>query len=75
MTLSSTTIRRTAVLALTILLAGCGGFTAVDIGGTVSGLASPGLVLRNGTDSVSPAAGATTFVFPVQVEIRAPALA
>ena len=72
MTPCSTTICRTAAVALTILLAGCGGFTAVDIGGTVSGLASTGLVLKNGTDSVSPAVGATTFVFPMQVAIRAP---
>lgn len=72
MTFCSIIIRRTAALAATALLAGCGGFTAVDIGGTVSGLTSTGLMLRNGTDSVSPAAGATTFVFPVQVAIRAP---
>ena len=33
------------------------------LGGTISGLPSTGLVLANGTDTLSPAAGATTFVF------------
>ena len=37
------------------------------IGGTISGLTATGLVLANGTDTVSPAANATTFVFPTAV--------
>ncbi len=37
------------------------------IGGTISGLTATGLVLANGSDTVSPAANATTFVFPTAV--------
>lgn len=53
-------------------LASCGGFTSVDVGGTISGLTGTGLVLANGASTVSPAPGATTFVFPDKVAIRAP---
>lgn len=77
MTFYSTNVRRTVALVLASLLAslsGCGGFTAVDVGGTISGLTGTGLVLNNGTDVVKPAVGATTFVFPTQVAIRAPYL-
>jgi hypothetical protein len=38
-----------------------------QIGGTISGLTAAGLVLANGSDSVSPAAGATSFVFSTAV--------
>ena len=34
-----------------------------SIGGTITGLTAGGLVLANGTDTVSPAAGAMTFTF------------
>jgi len=34
------------------------------IGGTISGLTQGGLMLANGADNVSPAANATSFVFP-----------
>jgi len=37
------------------------------LGGTISGLPSAGLVLSNGTDTVSPAAGAQSFTFAVPV--------
>jgi hypothetical protein len=37
------------------------------LGGTISGLPSTGLVLANGSDTVSPAAGALTFTFAVPV--------
>ena len=36
---------------------------AFHVGGTLSGLTAPGLILANGTDTVSPAASATTFIF------------
>ncbi|GAC1406005.1 MAG: hypothetical protein NVSMB6_01500 [Burkholderiaceae bacterium] len=70
-----TTRRGGAMLALatvSVLTAGCGGFTSVDVGGTIEGLTAPGLILANGDDKVSPAPGAKTFVFPTQVSIRAP---
>jgi hypothetical protein len=57
--------------AAVMLLAACGGYTAVDVGGTITGLTGSGLVLsNNGTSTVAPAPNATTFVFPQQVEIR-----
>ena len=68
-------VRRAAVLTLAstaALLGACGGFTAVDVGGTITGLTSTGLVLANGATTVSPAAGDKTFVLPVQETIRAP---
>ena len=37
------------------------------IGGAITGLTASGLTLSNGSDTVSPAAGATTFVFPTKV--------
>jgi hypothetical protein len=40
---------------------------AFSIGGTISGLTGAGLVLANGTDTVSPAAGAATFTFSTHV--------
>jgi hypothetical protein len=40
---------------------------AFSIGGTISGLTAAGLVLVNGTDSVSPPAGAASFTFPTKV--------
>lgn len=57
--------------SLVLLLAACGGYTAVDVGGTITGLTGSGLVLsNNGTSTVAPAPKTTTFVFPQQVEIR-----
>lgn len=41
--------------------------SAHGLGGTISGLASAGLVLSNGTDTVSPAAGALSFTFAIPV--------
>lgn len=46
-------------------LAGCGGGSgSLQLGGTIVGLTKPGLVLMNGSSTVSPAAGDTTFTFP-----------
>jgi hypothetical protein len=38
-----------------------------SLGGSISGLTAAGLVLANGSDTVSPAANATTFTFPTRV--------
>jgi hypothetical protein len=55
-------------LALGLGLVGCwddsGNATAFTIGGSVGGLTTAGLVLANGSDTASPAAGATSFSFP-----------
>ena len=64
-----------AALMVVVALAGCGGLsslignggggnTTYTIGGAISGLSATGLVLANGSDTVSPAANATSFVFP-----------
>ena len=37
------------------------------VGGTLTGLTAAGLVLANGTDTVSPSANATTFTFPTTI--------
>jgi hypothetical protein len=64
--------RALACLALPALLAGCWwddnkdaapAGASYSVGGSITGLASAGLVLTNGTDTVSPASGATTFTF------------
>jgi N-acetylneuraminic acid mutarotase len=41
--------------------------TTYTIGGTVSGLTASGLVLADGSQTVSPASGATSFAFPTAV--------
>jgi len=64
-----------AVTALAVVLAACGGSdggsstasqssNTYTIGGGISGLTTQGLVLANGTDSVSPNPGDLSFVFP-----------
>lgn len=71
-----TTLQNISVaVAGSILLAACGGGssnsgsstppppTMYTVGGTISGLTASGLVLQNNTDTVSPAANATTFTF------------
>ena len=40
---------------------------AYHVGGTIAGLTAGGLILANGTDTVSPAANATSFTFPLLV--------
>jgi sugar lactone lactonase YvrE len=73
------TMNRTAWKALSLawiwipaLLAGCwddGNNAPVGhtIGGTIAGLSAAGLVLADGTDSVSPTSGASSFTFPASV--------
>ncbi|MES2832996.1 MAG: hypothetical protein V4695_13525 [Pseudomonadota bacterium] len=60
------------VLGSLLSLSACGGYTAVDVGGTITGLTGTGLQLANGGSVISPDPSAVTFVFPNQVEIRAP---
>ena len=65
------TYLRSLSLALTcaIGLAACGGYTGLTLGGTVSGLTNNGLVLANGSDTVSVPANATSYAFPNQVDV------
>jgi N-acetylneuraminic acid mutarotase len=60
---------------LSLVVAGCNGSSksapppppTYSIGGTVAGLSVAGLVLSNGTDTVTVAANQTTFTFPTAV--------
>lgn len=65
----------TAVLALGMALAGCGGKTSFtvaggfyDANGNLVPLKNPGLVLANGDEEISVPVGATRFSFSKQVE-------
>lgn len=68
--LSRGTLAWAGPMALAIGLAGCwddsgdAPATTFSIGGSVTGLTTAGLVLANGADLASPAAGATSFAFP-----------
>jgi N-acetylneuraminic acid mutarotase len=66
-----------AIAAISFLsIAGCGGGgygggaggggspATYTVGGTVSGLTASGLVLTNGSETVSPASGSTSYAFP-----------
>jgi hypothetical protein len=66
------------VLAAALLAGACGGGSSEPVlnagspkfyalGGTISGLTRPGLVLTDGTNTVSVAANTTTFTLPVPV--------
>lgn len=58
-----------AVVALcaTALLTGCGGKAQYTVQGPIAGLATPGLMLSNGGETISVPAGATSFAFSRQV--------
>ena len=58
-----------AIVALSAaaLVGGCGGKAQYTVQGTISGLATQGLILSNGGDTVTVPAGATTFAFPNQI--------
>jgi hypothetical protein len=60
--------RACAALALLAALAACGGYTAVNLGGSVTGLVTSGLILANGDATVTVPANATTYVFPSQID-------
>jgi hypothetical protein len=61
-----------AVAALSLAVAACSGYTAVDLGGTVTGLTTDGLVLANGGSTVSIPANATSYKFPSQINDSGP---
>jgi hypothetical protein len=60
----------TFLVSLLATLCACGGGgggsspAEYTVGGSIAGLTAPGLVLTNGSNSVSPAANDTTFIFP-----------
>lgn len=65
--MTSTPLRFGALL-LSISLAACGGSESFPVSGTISNLGTAGLVLENNGDTVSPAAGASTFTFPNSID-------
>jgi len=56
-----------AALAMGAALAACGGYTAVNLGGSVTGLETAGLVLENMGATVAIPANAKLYVFPGQI--------
>ena len=73
--ISKNSIRHLSTTAIAVamasLQAGCGGFTSVNVGGTIAGLTGTGLVLGDGVNRVSVPPNSTTFTLPAQVDIRA----
>lgn len=73
--ISSNLTRRMSATAMAVaiagLQAGCGGFTSVDVGGTIKGLTGTGLVLANGVNRVEVPPNSTTFTLPAKVDIHA----
>ncbi len=67
------TLARALLLTLPVLLNACGGGggggspATYTLGGAITGLTTSGLILVNGSDTVSPAAAATTFTFGTAV--------
>jgi hypothetical protein len=57
-----------ATLAAVAALAGCGGKAQFTVQGSITGLANSGLILANGSDTVSVPSGATSFAFSRQID-------
>lgn len=63
--------RPALALALAAALAACGGTAQFTVGGTVSGLSYPGMVLSNGGATLPVAVNATAFSFPNTIDYGA----
>jgi uncharacterized repeat protein (TIGR03803 family) len=63
--------RSIVLCAFVALASGCGGDqrqpATYTVGGSISGLTGSGLILASGGQTVSPAANATSFIFPTQL--------
>lgn len=66
--MKSSCLRPLAALLLTVGLAACGGKASYDVSGTITGLNNSGLILANGSDTVSPPVGASSFTFPKRID-------
>ena len=66
--MKSSFVRAAFAGALALALAACGGKEQYTIQGAIEGLTQNGLVLSAGSQTVSPAAGATTFAFPSTID-------
>lgn len=67
-----TYLRATAALALGLALAACGGKASFDVSGQIytgntPGITNGGMVLTNGSDTITVPTGATTFTFPTRI--------
>lgn len=60
-------LRAATALSLALALAACGGKASFDVSGSISGLSTDGLLLTNGSDTVSPKANAESFTFPKRI--------
>jgi hypothetical protein len=67
MKLSGSTFTALAGIGLVLGLSACGGYSAVEVGGSVFGLTTDGLVLENGGSTVAIPANATSYTFPSQI--------
>ena len=61
-------LRYCLLMSMTAFVTGCSSGNVGNLGGTVTGLTTSGLVLVNGSGSVSPSANATSFTFPTLIE-------
>ncbi|MQA22953.1 hypothetical protein [Rugamonas rivuli] len=61
------TLSAVAALMLAAALSACGGKAQFAVQGTISGLSNPGLVLANGSDTLTVQPGATSFTMPRQI--------
>lgn len=57
-----------AALAVVAALAACGGKAQFTVQGSITGLVNNGLILANGSDTVSVPSGATRFAFGKQID-------
>lgn len=58
-----------APIAVVLAVAGCGGKASFTVGGSITGLTNPGLVLtNNGGDRITVPSGATSYSFPNSIE-------
>lgn len=69
--MKSTFVRPAILLALALGLAACGGKAQFTVGGSVTNLLYPGLVLNNNGSDLTVAANATSFAFPNTIEYGA----
>ena len=69
--MKSFSLRPYIALLITVALAACGGKATYDVSGTITGLSNSGLVLANGSDTLSVPAGATTFTFANKIDYGA----
>lgn len=61
-------LRAAAALMVTLALSACGGKASFTVGGVVTGLTNPNLVLASNGSTVSLASGATSFTFPNPID-------